>query len=92
MPLSSGSEEAWTEHRTQVSDLLNQGLRKLILGSLLISVGIAFFVGGYKPGYAAGIGARMNPLMVFIGVPFVIVGGFVTAKGKQEYFEDSGED
>jgi len=55
-------------------------------------LGIAFFVGGYKPGYAAGIGARMNPLMVFIGVPFVIVGGFVTAKGKQEYFEDSGED
>ena len=26
------------------------------------------------------------------GVPFVIVGGFVTAKGKQEYFEDTGED
>ena len=49
-------------------------------------------MGGYKPGYAAGIGARMNPLVIFIGVPFVIVVGFVTAKGKQEYFEDTGED
>ena len=30
--------------------------------------------------------------MVFIGVPFVIIVGFVTAKAKQEYFEDTGED